>query len=145
MGYRTALEAIDGILKITGWKPERNAIEYLVALDNGVLRFHSPDGSCLIIRENLNELPSGEMEQASVCRDLSKLNAGLARTSDCRVVLEGQQILLEEVLTSSQFGEVQIAEVFEDFLNCFDFIKTKVDNSINIQSTQSFNALQFLL
>ena len=145
MVVRSALEAISAILKITGWEPQNSSEGYQVELENGVLTFSSPDGACLIIREELNKLPESEAESLSVCRDLAKLNAGIAKTNGCRIVLVQDHIFLEEVIVPSAFADCQIDEVFEDFLNCFDFIKTKVDNCVNNQSTQSFSALQFLL
>ncbi|MCR5535932.1 MAG: hypothetical protein K6F05_00805 [Succinivibrio sp.] len=145
MEVHSALEAIKAILDLTGWTPKKDAEGYLVELENGNLNFYSPDGACLIIREEINLLPENDNECLAVCRELAKLNAGIARTNDCRIVLKGKSILLEEILVPSSFAEIQIDEVFEDFLNCFDFIKPKVDNNVEMQSTEGFNALQFML
>ena len=136
-------EAFDFILKITGWSPEIGEHgEYLVELDSGVLSFFSPDAVCIIIRQKLNSLPEAEPDISNMCRDIAKLNAGLAKLSRCRIVLDGQDVVLEQVLSPIEINESHIDEVFEDFLNDFDYIKGRLENSVSVSP---FSAMQYFI
>lgn len=136
-------EAFDFILQITGWSPQIGEHgEYLVELDSGVLSFFSPDSSCIIIRQKLTVLPESEMDISNMCREIAKINAGLAKLSRCRVVLDNHDVILEQVLTPIEINESHIDEVFEDFLNDFDYIKSKLGNSVSVSP---FSAMQFFL
>lgn len=136
-------EAFDFILNLTGWSPEigENG-EYLVELDSGVLSFFSPDAVSIIIRQKLNSLPDAEPDISNMCRDIAKLNAGLAKLSRCRIVLDGQDVVLEQVLSPIEINESHIDEVFEDFLNDFDYIKGRLENSVSVSP---FSAMQFFI
>lgn len=137
-------DAFDFILKLTGWSPERGEHgEYLVELDSGVLSFFSPDSVCIIIRQKLSDLPNDEPDLSSKCRDIAKLNAGLAKLSRCRIVLDGKDIVLEQVLLPIEINESHIDEVFEDFLNDFDYIKSRLASSSS--SYSPFSTMQFFL
>lgn len=136
-------DAFDFILKITGWSPEIGEHgEYLVELDSGVLSFYSPDDVCIIIRQKLNTLAEEEPARSLMCRDVAKLNAGLAKLSRCRIVLNDSDVLLEQVLLPIEINESHIDEVFEDFLNDFDYIKGRLENSVSVSP---FSAMQFFL
>ena len=136
-------EAFDFILKITGWSPEIGAHgEYLVELDSGVLSFFSPDAVCIIIRQKLNSLPEAEPDISNMCRDIAKLNAGLAKLARCRIVLDGEDVVLEQVLSPIEINESHIDEVFEDFLNDFDYIKGRLENSVSVSP---FSAMQYFI
>ena len=136
-------EAFDFILKITGWSPEIGKHgEYLVELDSGVLSFFSPDAVCIIIREKLKSLPDAEPDISNMCRDIAKLNAGLAKLSRCRIVLDGEDVILEQVLSPIEINESHIDEVFEDFLNDFDYIKGRLENSVSVSP---FSAMQYFI
>lgn len=136
-------EAFDFILKLTGWSPEIGEHgEYLVELDSGVLSFYSPDAVCIIIQQKLKELPEDEPDRSSMCREIAKLNAGLVKLSRCRIVLNGQDVILEQVLLPIEINESHIDEVFEDFLNDFDYIKGRLENSV---TASPFSAMQFFL
>ena len=136
-------EAFDFILKITGWSPEIGEHgEYLVELDSGVLSFFSPDAVCIIIRQKLNSLPEAEPDISNMCRDIAKLNAGLAKLARCRIVLDGEDVLLEQVLLPIEINESHIDEVFEDFLNDFDYIKGRLENSVSVSP---FSAMQYFI
>ncbi|SFS58663.1 hypothetical protein SAMN02910357_01263 [Succinivibrio dextrinosolvens] len=136
-------EAFDFILKLTGWSPEIGEHgEYLVELDSGVLSFYSPDAVCIIIQQKLKSLPEDEPDRSSMCREIAKLNAGLVKLSRCRIVLNGQDVILEQVLLPIEINESHIDEVFEDFLNDFDYIKGRLENSV---TASPFSAMQFFL
>ena len=136
-------EAFDFILKITGWSPEIGEHgEYLVELDIGVLSFFSPDAVCIIIRQKLNSLPEAEPDISNMCRDIAKLNAGLVKLSRCRIVLDGEDVILEQVLLPIEINESHIDEVFEDFLNDFDYIKGRLENSVSVSP---FSAMQYFI
>lgn len=136
-------EAFDFILKITGWSPEIGEHgEYLVELDSGVLSFFSPDAVCIIIRQKLNSLPEAEPDISNMCRDIAKLNAGLAKLARCRIVLDGEDVVLEHVLSPIEINESHIDEVFEDFLNDFDYIKGRLENSVSVSP---FSAMQYFI
>lgn len=136
-------EAFDFILKITGWSPEIGKHgEYLVELDSGVLSFFSPDAVCIIIRQKLNSLPEAEPDISNMCRDIAKLNAGLVKLSRCRIVLDGEDVILEQVLLPIEINESHIDEVFEDFLNDFDYIKGRLENSVSVSP---FSAMQYFI
>jgi hypothetical protein len=136
-------EAFDFILKLTGWSPEIGEHgEYLVELDSGVLSFFSPDAVCIIIQQKLISLPKDEPDLSNMCREIAKLNAGLAKLSRCRVVLDGEDVILEQVLLPIEINESHIDEVFEDFLNDFDYIKGRLGNSVSVSP---FSAMQFFL
>ena len=136
-------EAFDFILKITGWSPEIGEHgEYLVELDSGVLSFFSPDAVCIIIRQKLNSLPEAEPDISNMCRDIAKLNAGLAKLARCRIVLDGEDVLLEQVLLPIEINESHIDEVFEDFLNDFDYIKGRLENRVSVSP---FASMQFFI
>ncbi|MBE6422398.1 hypothetical protein [Succinivibrio dextrinosolvens] len=136
-------EAFDFILKITGWSPEIGEHgEYLVELDSGVLSFFSPDAVCIIIRQKLNSLPEAEPDISNMCRDIAKLNAGLAKLARCRIVLDGEDVVLEQVLSPIEINESHIDEVFEDFLNDFDYIKGRLENSVSVSP---FSAMQYFI
>lgn len=136
-------DAFDFILKITGWSPEIGEHgEYLVELDSGVLSFFSPDAVCIIIRQKLNSLPEAEPDISNMCRDIAKLNAGLAKLARCRIVLDGEDVVLEQVLSPIEINESHIDEVFEDFLNDFDYIKGRLDNSVSVSP---FSAMQYFI
>ena len=136
-------EAFDFILKITGWSPEIGEHgEYLVELDSGVLSFFSPDAVCIIIRQKLNSLPEAEPDISNMCRDIAKLNAGLAKLARCRIVLDGENVVLEQVLSPIEINESHIDEVFEDFLNDFDYIKGRLENSVSVSP---FSAMQYFI
>ncbi|WP_031491595.1 hypothetical protein [Succinivibrio dextrinosolvens] len=136
-------EAFDFILKITGWSPEIGEHgEYLVELDSGVLSFFSPDAVCIIIRQKLNSLPEAEPDISNMCRDIAKLNAGLAKLARCRIVLDGEDVILEQVLSPIEINESHIDEVFEDFLNDFDYIKGRLENSVSVSP---FSAMQYFI
>lgn len=136
-------EAFDFILKITGWSPEIGEHgEYLVELDSGVLSFFSPDAVCIIIRQKLNSLPEAEPDISNMFRDIAKLNAGLAKLARCRIVLDGEDVVLEQVLSPIEINESHIDEVFEDFLNDFDYIKGRLENSVSVSP---FSAMQYFI
>jgi hypothetical protein len=136
-------EAFDFILKLTGWSPEIGEHgEYLVELDSGVLSFFSPDAVCIIIQQKLISLPKDEPDLGKMCRGIAKLNAGLAKLSRCRVVLDGEDVILEQVLLPIEINESHIDEVFEDFLNDFDYIKGRLENRVSVSP---FSAMQFFL
>lgn len=136
-------EAFDFILKITGWSPEIGEHgEYLVELDSGVLSFYSPDSVCIIIQQKLVSLPESEPDLSNMCRDIAKLNAGLAKLSRCRIVLDGQDVVLEQVLSPIEINESHIDEVFEDFLNDFDYIKGRLGNMVSVSP---FSAMQYFI
>ena len=136
-------DAFDFILKITGWSPEIGEHgEYLVELDSGVLSFLSPDAVCIIIRQKLNSLPEAEPDISNMCRDIAKLNAGLAKLARCRIVLDGEDVLLEQVLLPIEINESHIDEVFEDFLNDFDYIKGRLENRVSVSP---FASMQFFI
>ena len=136
-------EAFDFILKITGWSPEIGEHgEYLVELDSGVLSFFSPDAVCIIIRQKLNSLPEAEPDISNMCRDIAKLNAGLAKLARCRIVLDGEDVVLEQVLSPIEINESHNDEVFEDFLNDFDYIKGRLENSVSVSP---FSAMQYFI
>ena len=136
-------EAFDFILKITGWSPEIGEHgEYLVELDSGVLSFFSPDAVCIIIRQKLNSLPEAEPDISNMCRDIAKLNAGLAKLARCRIVLDGEDVVLEQVLSPIEINESHIDEVFEDFLNDFDYIKGRLENRVSVSP---FASMQFFI
>ncbi len=136
-------DAFDYILKITGWRPSIGPKgEYLVELDNGVLSFYSPDSVCIIISMKLDNLPDSEADSLLMCREIAKLNAGLAKLSRSRIVLDNKDVILEQVLQSIEINESHIDEIFEDFLNDFDYIKPKIGNKI---SSTPFSAMQFFL
>ena len=136
-------DAFDFILKITGWSPEIGEHgEYLVELDSGVLSFFSPDAVCIIIRQKLNSLPEAEPDISNMCRDIAKLNAGLAKLARCRIVLDGEDVVLEQVLSPIEINESHIDEVFEDFLNDFDYIKGRLENSVSVSP---FSAMQYFI
>ncbi|MBQ3678979.1 MAG: hypothetical protein II929_05660 [Succinivibrio sp.] len=136
-------DAFDFILKITGWSPEIGEHgEYLVELDSGVLSFFSPDAVCIIIRQKLNSLPEAEPDISNMCRDIAKLNAGLAKLARCRIVLDGEDVLLEQVLLPIEINESHIDEVFEDFLNDFDYIKGRLENRVSVSP---FASMQFFI
>ncbi|MBQ9221000.1 hypothetical protein [Succinivibrio sp.] len=136
-------EAFDFILKITGWSPEIGEHgEYLVELDSGILSFFSPDAVSIIIRQKLNSLPEAEPDISNMCRDIAKLNAGLVKLSRCRIVLDGEDVILEQVLLPIEINESHIDEVFEDFLNDFDYIKGRLENSVSVSP---FSAMQYFI
>ncbi len=136
-------EAFDFILKITGWSPEIGEHgEYRVELDSGVLSFYSPDAVCIILKQKLISLPKDEPDLSIMCRDIAKLNAGLVKLSRCRIVLEGEDVLLEQVLLPIEINESHIDEVFEDFLNDFDYIKGRLENRVSVSP---FASMQFFI
>ncbi len=143
MEISSAKKAIDSILKITGWDPDIDKRgEYHVELDSGILSFSSPDSSCIIIRQKLRALPENEAEKLNMCKEVAKINAGLAKLSRARIIIDGSDFVLEQVILSFEINESQIDEIFEDFLNDFDYIKNKVDSLVTLSP---FASMQFLL
>jgi len=143
MNINTPKQAFDFILKETGWSPDIGPHgEYQVELDSGILSFYTPDSVCIILSQKLDTLPEVEHDALSMCKDIAKINAGLAKLSRSRIVLDGEDIILEQVLLPIEINESHIDEIFEDFLNDFDYIKPKIGNK---NSYTPFSPMQFLL
>ena len=136
-------EAIDAILKLTGWHPDVSANGKMrVELDAGVLEFFAPNELYLILRQEVLHLPEDEFEALQKCREAAKINAGLAKLSRNRIVLEQNSLILEQVLTLIDLNESHIDEIFEDFLNNIDYIKNKI---ISNNGAVQFSPLNFLV
>ncbi len=136
-------EAIAALLKITRWVPSVNDKgENQVELDSGVFRFFSPDGACLILRQEVMPLPDDDFDINHLCKETAKLNAGLAPIGTDRLVIIEDKIVLESVIRSSDFQNLSIEEHVEEFLNDFDFVKDRLKN---LSSNSAFSPFSMLL
>jgi hypothetical protein len=135
-------EAISMLLKITRWSPTiNNSGENEVELDGGVLRFFSPDGACLIFRQDIQSLPDDEFDLNHICKQAAKLNAGLAPMGVDRLVIIDDKLVLESIIKPSDFFNLSIEDHVEEFLNDFDFVVEKLRNATSSMGFSPFMML----
>lgn len=127
------------ITETTGWEPVVSAQGVnTVELDGVVLEYFSPDGANFVLRAKIQSLPDDEQECKDKCAYYAHLNAAMIKFEPNAIVIDENSFFLQAVVLNSEIDAVDVEELFENFLNDYDWIKSTQSDSSTSQSNMQF-------